>query len=246
MNGTGAQPIGAGLNFTFLKIDNTGSGVTLAGTSSTTNRLWLSNGTLNLGGNVFWVGGSSEVRRTNGTMSAAPTVDPGSQYDLRYDGNVTIGVEFLATTDRVRHLTIQGGSTVLLGGGRTVNRDINLLGSSTLDVNGNVLSLFGNDPGYALSGRIFTDGNAIIANTGNSSTGEVRIESGQNGSSPTRYSKYVANHAGVGTLTFGPTLILSISDGRFDFGISGGTNLTTIPVELELSAVGSVFPKALK
>jgi hypothetical protein len=244
MNGSGAQTIGSGLSFTFLKIDNTGSGVTLAGTSSTSNRLWLSNGTLNLGGNAFELGDLSELRRTAGTMSAAPTVYPGTQYDLRYDGNVTTGVEFLAAADRVRHLTVQGGSTVLLGGDKTVNRDINLLGNSTLDVNGNVLSLFGNDPGYALSGRIFIDGNAIFANTGNSSTGEVRIESGQNGSSPTRYSKYVANNAGVGTLTFGPNLTLSLSDGRFDFGISSGTNITTIQGVLQVSAGGSVFPNA--
>jgi hypothetical protein len=54
----------------------------------------------------------------------------------------------------------------------------------------------------------------------------------------------VANDAGSGSLIFDGNVLVTIADGRMDFGISAGTNLTTIQGVLEVNLGGSVEPNA--
>ncbi|MFN5209970.1 MAG: autotransporter-associated beta strand repeat-containing protein [Bacteroidota bacterium] len=245
MNGNGNIQVLSGLTTPgFLAINNAGGSVQLSEAITIQNRLRLTDGTLNLNGFALNLAANSSIRRqsSGASLSAEPTVGAGNTYDLRYDASMTSGPEFLSDGSALRDLTVSGsGSTLSLSASRTVNRDINLLSGAGINVNGFTLVHSGNNVS-APTGTIFVNGNSEISNSAGLSIGGFSISGSPN--QPTFFTKTISNSAGTGTLNFASNITLSIGDGKFDFGLSGGNSITTVSGVLQIAGGGSVFPNS--
>jgi hypothetical protein len=245
LNGNGNTQVLSGLSTPgFLAINNAGGSVQLSQAITIQNRLRLTDGTLNLNGFALNLAANSSIRRqsSGASLSAEPTLGAGNTYDLRYDASMTSGPEFLSDGSALRDLTVSGSGSILsLSASRTINRDINLLAGAGINVNGFTLVHSGNNVS-APTGTIFVNGNSEISNSAGLSTGGFSISGSPN--QPTFFTKTISNNAGAGTLNFASNITLSIGDGKFDFGLSGGNSITTVSGVLQIAGGGSVFPNA--
>ncbi|MEX1188098.1 MAG: T9SS type A sorting domain-containing protein, partial [Bacteroidia bacterium] len=238
MFGTLNQTITGLPTIDFLRIANTGTSpnnrVILTSNTQVNNRLFLENGQFDLNGFAVTMVNQSQIRRssTNATMSSVPTIGVGDQIDMRYDATLTTGIEYPASNLVVRDLEISAG-TLTLGGNRTLNRDIKFSGD--LNLSNFTLTLRGRSNTPGVNGNIeITSGNRTV--TG--SAGSVFEIVGLNGNSPIEFSKTVTN-PGSGTLNFSSDVLVSIGDGRMDWGTGSPVTVNGV---LQVKLGGSVFP----
>jgi hypothetical protein len=237
MNGNITQNITGISNFTFLAINNSGSSVKINANTTVSNRIRLTNGTLDFNGSSITMSNGSQIYRTasSATMNAEPSLAPGDVYDVRYAGTFTTGNEFSSNTAFVRDLILESGGTTTLGANRTVNRHVLMAGD--LNLGTSALTHRGRNAVLASAGNLeITSGNRTISG----STGSSYDFTGLGGNNPVEYSKSITNPGG-GTLTFGSNVLVRIADGRMDFGTG---NPTTINGVLQVMLGGSVSPNA--
>ncbi len=235
MNGTTLQTINGVNGFAYLAINNTGSTVQISANTTVSNRLRLTNGTLDLNSLSVTMSNGSEIYRTNSTatMNAEASLTSGDVYDVRYAGTLTTGNEFSSNNTFVRDLIIESGALPTMGASRTVNRNVRLAGD--LNLGTFTLTHRGRNATLGAAGSIeITSGNRNI--TG--SAGCIYDVIGIGGNNPVEFTKQVTNPGG-GTLNVGADVLMRIADGRMDFG-SGSP--TTINGTLQVALGGSVNP----
>jgi len=235
MNGTALQTINGVNGFAYLAINNTGSTVQISANTTVSNRLRLTNGTLDLNSFSVTMSNGSEIYRTaaTATMNALPTLTVGDVYDVRYAGTLTSGNEFSSNNTFVRDLIIESGALPTMGASRTVNRNVRLAGD--LNLGTFTLTHRGRNATLGAAGSIeITSGNRNI--TG--SAGSIYDIIGIGGNNPIEFTKQVTN-PGSGTLTVGANVLMRIGDGRMDFGTGSPT---TINGTLQVALGGSVNP----
>jgi hypothetical protein len=239
MNGNVLQTINGINGFAYLAINNSASTVQITANTTISNRIRLTNGTLDLNSFSITMSNGSEIYRTTSTatMNAQPTLTAGDVYDVRYAGTLTTGNEFSSNNTFVRDLIIESGASPTMGASRTVNRNVRLagdlnLGTFTLTHRGRNATL-----GAAGSIEITTGARTITG-----STGSIYDIVGIGANNPVEYTKQVTNPAS-GSLSFGANVIVRIGDGRMDFGTG---NPTTINGVLQVALGGSVSPNACR
>ncbi len=219
MNGAAAQNIIGFDTLDFLGIENTAGGVQINGGLLIDNRLRLGTGMLDLNGNVLTMEGGSELMRESSTASitAAPTVVTPAQYDLRYTGVLTTGLEWADTDAAIRDLLIE--ADIALVADRTFNRNI-ILDGADLDLNGYVLLARGLAPSPAFSGAL------IIRQPGNrtidGALGSRFDIIGLGGTDAADFTKQVVND-GADSLIFDSDVEVRIGNGGADFGAGNPT-----------------------
>ncbi|MCC6251402.1 MAG: hypothetical protein IT238_02940, partial [Bacteroidia bacterium] len=235
MNGTTVQNISSNIgSFGYLKIDNTGSSVKINGNTQIDSRLYLSNGLYDLNGYSTTMGTGSQIRRgqSGATMSASPTVNVGDVVDMRYDGTMTTGVEFLQDLNKIRDLEISAG-VLTLGEDKTINRDL-ILSGGDLDLSTYTFVDRGNATSPSFAGSITVSGGGTRTITG--AVGSRFDITGVLGNSPLKYTKTVSSFGGT-LLEFDDDVLVRIGDGSVDFGTG---NPTTIKGVLQVMLGGSV------
>ena len=122
---------------------------------------------------------------------------------------------------------------------------LQLLNNGSLDLNGRTVTIDGNSSGSS-TGNIYVNGTRTITNNQGINNGkfEIRTTIVANQNQPTWYTKSVANNSGTGSLIFDQNVLVTIADGRMDWGFSAGTNITTIQGVLQINLGGSVYPNS--
>ena len=123
----------------------------------------------------------------------------------------------------------------------TANGVLQLLNLGSLDINGRIFYLDGN-AASASAGYIFVNGPRTIYNSAGINSGSFSIMSSINTNQPTNYTKTVTNNAGVGSLVFKQDVLVTLADGRMDWGLDvNNVNITTIQGVLQINLGGSVI-----
>ena len=124
----------------------------------------------------------------------------------------------------------------------TSSNILQIINNGSIDLNGRAFSLDGNNSGGS-TGNFYVNGARVVTNTaaGGINAGSFAIMSSANPNQPSWYTKSVANNAGVGTLTFDQNVLVTIADGRMDWGLDAlNVNITTIQGVLQINLGGSV------
>lgn len=120
-----------------------------------------------------------------------------------------------------------------------------IINGGGLDINGRTFTLDGNNIA-STTGNIYVNGARRIINSdpGGTNVGSFAITGTNNTNQPTYFTKSVRNNSGTGSLIFDQTVLVTIADGKMDFGFDGTTNLTTVEGVLQVNLGGSVFPNS--
>lgn len=122
----------------------------------------------------------------------------------------------------------------------TTNAVLQFINQGSLDLNGRTFRLDGNNAG-AYQGYVYVNGPRIIYNSGGINNGAFAIMSSANPNQPNWYTRSIWNNFGTGTLTFNQDVLVTIADGRMDWGLdANGVNVTTIQGVLQINLGGSV------
>lgn len=238
MIGSAPQSITGVSSFNFLKIENSGSTVSIQNNVNIVNRLWLATGTLNLNGFAINLTNGSQIRRSasTATMNNVPSITLGQSYDVRYDASMSTGNEYLVGATQVRDVEINN-ATLTLSGNRTFNRDL-ILNTSNLDLNGFTMVARGRATAPAFSGSITVTGGGTRNVTG--PTGSRFDITGLGANFPLDYTKTVSTFGGT-LLSFGSNVTVRIGDGSVDFGAGSPTTVNGVLQVLLGGSVGQIL-----
>lgn len=232
-------------NNTTLNMPNVTRG--LAGT------MYITNGTLQMNGTAgadLYVG--RDWQRTNATGFFNPNnraiwfKGSADQY-VRVMGNGTeifnyliIDKPLIGTYLRINNAAGALTDVVVDGSGGDVLQIVN---GGSLDINGRTFTMDGNNIS-ASTGNIYVNGARRIINSdpGGTNAGSFAITGTNNINQPAYFTRSVRNNSGTGTLIFDQTVLVTIADGKMDFGFDGITNITTVEGVLQVNLGGSVFP----
>lgn len=232
-------------NNTTLNMPNVTRG--LAGT------MYITSGTLQMNGTAgadLYVG--RDWQRTNATGFFNPNnraiwfKGSADQY-VRVMGNGTeifnyliIDKPLIGTYLRVNNAAGALTDVVVDGSGGDVLQIIN---GGSLDINGRTFTMDGNNIS-ASTGNIYVNGARRIINSdpGGTNAGSFAITGTNNINQPAYFTRSVRNNSGTGSLIFDQTVLVTIADGKMDFGYDGTTNITTVEGVLQVNLGGSVFP----
>ncbi|KAB1154352.1 T9SS sorting signal type C domain-containing protein, partial [Flavobacterium luteum] len=204
------------------------------------------NNTLNTTSNTLTVLGDVLI---NGTMSLGG--------DVKTRGNWTVGANGVQTNNgkAVFFTAATGDQTVTKTGGGTVFFDYliidkatsgNVVIESTTNITlntatGRVLQL-NNVGGLDLNGRSLTLNNSGGSIYVNGARSIISSLSSPNGTIEINQYKFIGNNSGTGFLSLGATVTVNLNtNGNLDFGLSGGTPITTLNGILSINSNTSCF-----
>ncbi|HNR19063.1 MAG TPA: T9SS type A sorting domain-containing protein [Bacteroidia bacterium] len=120
-----------------------------------------------------------------------------------------------------------------------------IINNGSLDINGRTFALDGNNS-ISTTGFIYVNGVRTIINSdpGGINAGSFDITGTNNINQPSYFTKSVRNNSGTGSLIFNQNVLVTLADGRMDFGFDGITNLTTVQGVLQINLGGSVSPNS--
>ncbi|MFN8277778.1 MAG: hypothetical protein U0T84_09855 [Chitinophagales bacterium] len=118
---------------------------------------------------------------------------------------------------------------------------LQLINNGLLDLNGRTFTFDNIDNTANPDAWIYVNGNRRIINSKGIGNGGTFAVVGSNATNqPTYHTMSVYNNGGIGTLTFDTTVIVTLADGGVDFGLSGGSPITTVNGVLQINLGGSV------
>ncbi len=110
----------------------------------------------------------------------------------------------------------------------------------SLDLNGRTFRVDGNNAS-SYPGHIYVNGPRVVYNSAGINNGSFAIMSSTNPNQPNWFTRSVWNNFGTGTLTFNQDVLVTIADGRLDWGLDAlGVNVTTIQGVLQINLGGSI------
>lgn len=226
----GDLTIASGASLTMNKTgDVMTAALTVAGNVTVNGTLTLSSssgGDILVGGN--WTRGSSGTFTPN---SRSVTFNGASNQTIEVTGGGNETFAYLLINKSSGSLmpsNTSGNSTNLIISATSGNV-LEISNSGGINLNNRTMRLQGNSSSSGAAGNI----NVVGGNRSIGGSGTFSIE-GNLGNQPTYYSKKVTSSSG-GTLTFGPNVLVTIGDGRVDFG----NGLTTIQGTLQVNLGGS-------
>ncbi|MBL0046696.1 MAG: T9SS type A sorting domain-containing protein [Bacteroidetes bacterium] len=117
---------------------------------------------------------------------------------------------------------------------------LQFINQGSLDLNGRTFRVDGNNSS-SYPGHIYVNGARTIYNSSGITNGSFAIMSSANPNQSTWYTRSVWNNFGTGTLTFNQDVLVTLADGRMDWGLDAlGVNVTTIQGVLQINLGGSV------
>jgi hypothetical protein len=118
---------------------------------------------------------------------------------------------------------------------------LQFINQGSLDLNGRIFRLDGNNS-VNYPGHIYVNGPRVIHNSAGINNGSFAILSSANPNQSSWYTRSVWNNSGTGTLTFNQDVLVTLADGRMDWGLdANGVNITTIQGVLQINLGGSVI-----
>ncbi len=152
--GTTAQQAGKagafGEIFGTLVLDNA-AGLSLTSNVQINATLNLLQGQLNNNGQVLTLAAGTNLRRVSGSVNQTPTYT--DSVNLEYAGSLSAGVEWPANFNKVRNLSVTGGSVFSATDSRLVNRSIDCSSGTVSIASGATLQLNGTLVGTAVTGQ---------------------------------------------------------------------------------------------
>lgn len=185
------------------------------------------NGNLTLGttSGDLTVGGNFTVASTGfNSFGRAVVFNGGGNQTITRTTPGTINFDYITVNKSAGNVQLSASSATDITLNATTGDFLRIINTGGFDLNGRSMSLNNN------GGGIYVDGARSITST--VAGGKIEVN---------QY-KRVSNNLGVGSLTFGPNVIVNLNtNGNLDFGKSGGTYISTLNGTLSINSNTNCF-----